>query len=391
MSKVSKRLTAAILSMSLICVMAGAAVAPALGVIKLHFGDVSDLLLQFIISLPAVFIIVTNLFFNALCQRFNTKTLALAGLILYIVAGCLPVLLDNIYLILFFRAILGVSVGLIMPLSTGLLSFYYPPESQAKLMGLSVAMCQSGGVAATLLAGFLAYINWNYTFSVYLFGFIPVVLIVLYLPDNKLVCDSSEKPLSLKQTFLKFHPSVTGMFLGMSLFFVFPCNFSIISMQTTDLSGNYITCIMVGLDIVAMFPGFVFGKIMNCFGKMIKYIAPTLFFVGYAFYAFAGSVVGLIIGSIIIGLANGVSIPYLNTIASVKAGRNAARTVMPLLSASLYLGQFLSPLFITQLSKSFSDNARAPYFAAIVVAVIFFVQAFLTRNFQSQPPENSEE
>ena len=82
---------------------------------------------------------------------------------------------------------------------------------------------------------------------------------------------------------------------------------------------------------------------------------------------------------------------YLNTIASVKAGRNAARTVMPLLSASLYLGQFLSPLFITQLSKSFSDNARAPYFAAIVVAVIFFVQAFLTRNFQSQPPENSEE
>ena len=35
----------------------------------------------------------------------------------------------------------------------GLLAFYFPPEEQARLMGLSAAMNQMGGVVATLLAG----------------------------------------------------------------------------------------------------------------------------------------------------------------------------------------------------------------------------------------------
>ncbi len=35
---------------------------------------------------------------------------------------------------------MGVSVGMIMPLSTGLLAYYFPPEKQAGLMGLSAAL-----------------------------------------------------------------------------------------------------------------------------------------------------------------------------------------------------------------------------------------------------------
>ena len=47
-----------------------------------------------------------------------------------------------------------------------------------------------------------------------------------------------------------------------------------------------------------------------------------------------------VFGSALIGIANGVGVPYLNTIASIKGGKNSATTVMPLLSAALYLGQF---------------------------------------------------
>lgn len=60
---VSKKVTATILSMSLLTVMAGAAIAPALGIIKAHFCDASAMLVQFIVSMPALLIIVTNLFF----------------------------------------------------------------------------------------------------------------------------------------------------------------------------------------------------------------------------------------------------------------------------------------------------------------------------------------
>ena len=149
---VSKRVTATILSMSLLTVMAGAAIAPALGIIKAHFASAPDLLVQLIVSMPALLIIITNIFFLQLVRRVRTRTIATIGLLLYVAAGAGCFFVDEIHVLLLMRALLGVSVGLIMPLSTGLLAYYFPPERQARLMGLSAAMNQMGGVIATLLA-----------------------------------------------------------------------------------------------------------------------------------------------------------------------------------------------------------------------------------------------
>ena len=143
---VSKKVTATILSMSLLTVMAGAATAPALGIIKAHFSDASAMLVQFIVSMPALLIIVTNLFFLPLSRILRTRTIATTGLLLYVVAGAGCYFVDDICVLLLLRAVLGISVGLIMPLSTGLLAYYFPPEEQARLMGLSAAMNQMGGV-----------------------------------------------------------------------------------------------------------------------------------------------------------------------------------------------------------------------------------------------------
>ena len=79
-------------------------------------------------------------------------------------------LFDNIFLVLVMRALVGIGVGIIMPLSTGLLSYYFKPEQQVGLMGYSSAMNQMGGVIATLLSGLLANISWRVSFLVYLMG-----------------------------------------------------------------------------------------------------------------------------------------------------------------------------------------------------------------------------
>lgn len=389
MESVSKKLTGTILSISLLTVMAGAAIAPALGTIKQHFADESQLMIQFIVSIPALFIILTNLCFPYICRFLRTRSIALVGLSLYVVSGCGAYFVDGIEMLLFMRALLGVSVGLIMPLSTGLLSFYYPPESQAKLMGLSAAMNQMGGVVATLLAGVLANIEWRNAFLVYLLGLFALILVVLYLPNEKLKSENSK--LSFK-TLVKFHPSVIGMFLLMCLFFIYPTTFAITALQGTPLSGNAITFIMVGLDVIAFFAGLAFGKLMGKFRLSIKYFAPLFFTLGYCAMSFEVSTMWLIICSILIGIGNGVGIPYLNTIASIKGGKNSATTVMPLISASLYLGQFLSPMIVSPLSRVLfsAEDLNAPYKVGAIIGVLFLIQVFLTRNFQNLPPEEKE-
>ena len=384
---VSKRVTATILSMSLLTVMAGAAIAPALGIIKAHFSAVPDLLVQLIVSMPALLIIITNILFLQLSRRVRTRTIATTGLLLYVAAGAGCFFVDNIYILLLMRAVLGISVGLIMPLSTGLLAYYFPPEEQARLMGLSAAMNQMGGVVATLLAGILAAVQWNYAFLVYLIGLIAVVMVWLWLPNAQLGASNKHGIPFHPRQLLKFHPSVTGMLLLMILFFIFPTNFAIIASKQTALSSNAITMIMVGLDVVAFFVGLAFGMMMNKFRMIIKYFAPLCFLFGYASYIY-GSLPMILTGSTLVGIATGVGVPYLNTIASIKGGRDSATTVMPLLSAALYMGQFASPLIVMPMSKGmFESDITGPYKVGCILSIVFLLQVWATRQFQSLPPQ----
>lgn len=386
-NNVSKKVTATILSMSLLTVMAGAAIAPALGIIKAHFCDAPAMLVQFIVSMPALLIIVTNLFFLPISRILRTRAIATTGLLLYVVAGAGCFLADDIYVLMLLRAILGISVGLIMPLSTGLLAYYFPPEEQARLMGLSAAMNQMGGVVATLLAGMLATIDWNYSFLVYLLGLIALVMVWLWLPDEQLGSANKRGIPFQPHQLLKFHPSVVGMLLLMMIFFIFPTNFAVVANQQLGLRTELITIIMVGLDVVAFFVGMVFGGVMNRFRQSVKYFAPVFFLMGYAAYLLP-SITMLVLGSVFVGIANGVGVPYLNTIASIKGGKNSATTVMPLLSAALYLGQFVSPIVVTPASRILFGQAdlTGPYKVGIVLCLIFLVQVFFTRHFQSLPP-----
>ena len=147
---------------------------------------------------------------------------------------------------------------------------------------------------------------------------------------------------------------------------------------------------MVGLDLVAFFAGMAFGQLMNIFREPMKYIAPVFFLIGYLFFAVAHSIMPLLIGAVFTGIANGVGVPYLNTIASIKGGRNSATTVMPLLSAALYMGQFLSPIIVTPLSRLLfgEQDVAGGYKLGIIICLIFLVQVYTTRHYQSLPPKS---
>lgn len=385
--EVTRRVTATILSMSLLTVMAGAAIAPALGIIKQHFASAPGLLVQLIVSMPALLIIITSLVFRTISKVLRTRSIAIIGLLLYVVAGAGCYWVQEIHVLLALRALLGVSVGLIMPLSTGLLAYYFPPTELARLMGLSAAMNQMGGVVATLLAGLLATIEWNYAFLVYLLGLIALVMVLVWLPNEQLSSHDKQGNAFEPRHLLKFHPSVIGMFLLMLIFFIFPTNFAIIASHQTALSPQAITIIMVGLDFVAFFVGLAFGHLMKAFRRAIKYFAPISFVLGYGLYL-PGNITSLLLGSALIGVAAGVGVPYLNTIASIKGGKNSATTVMPLLSAALYLGQFVSPIMVMPLTRIISpDKITGPYTVGVILSIIFLFQVWATRHFQSLPPE----
>lgn len=353
------KLTVTVLSLSLLTVMAGAAVAPALNVIKLHFADSSQILIQMIISTPSIFIVLTNIFFPKLSRLFKIRDLALAGLLLYLAGGCMAGLFDNIYIVLIFRALVGVGVGIIMPMSTGLISFYYTRDKQDKLMGYSSAMNQLGGVVATLASGLLASFSWRASFLVYLMGLFSIILCIRYLPEEKLVHGSESGAAAAADgkkgsgTFRTYYMFIIAIFISMLIFFVYPSAFAIETAKENIISHNCVTIIMTGLDVVAIFGGLSFVHIKKKIGINTRFIGPVFFLLGYVLLLVPGGWTGAIIGSALIGYANGVEIPFIISSASQRAGRMAASTVIPLLSMSMYLAQFVTPVILSAITKIF--------------------------------------
>lgn len=387
-----------ILSLSLLTVMAGAAVAPALGVIKEAFPNASQLAIQLIISMPALFIFLTNMIFPRLSAKFGSKTLVLAGLTLYTVGGVAAGLFSNIVLLLCMRALVGIGVGIIMPLSTGLLAYYYPPEAQSKLSGYSSAMNQIGGVVATLLAGVLSAINWRASFLVYLLGLISVVLCALFLPNERLNGNQEKETdgakgekVSVLTSMKTYYKYIVAMFLLMSCFFLYPANYAMETLAfDTMVPASLISVIMAFADVVAAVGGFLFFRIMKTAKGMTKVVSPVLFLLGFG-CLWLGGWVGTLLGSALIGFANGAGVPFVISQGSMKAGKTAASTVMPLVSAALYLSQFVSPFLMSGASAVLGNFRHPAYLFGMVLSVLFLLWSLTIKVIVPKPLELAAE
>ena len=387
-----KKLKLSILSLSLLTVMAGAAMAPALGVISEYFSDEKTLFVQMIISMPAVFIFLTSFVFPKLAAKFRARTLLMIGLAFYTIGGCVAGVFNSIWIVLLMRALVGVGVGIIMPLSTGLLAFYFSPQEQEGLMGWSSAMNNMGGVIATLISGALATISWRISFLVYLMGLISIVLCAAFMPNDKIQSDEADERRgsaepehvipSTGQVFRSNYVYIIAMFLEMSTFFIYPANFAMVTVRAGVIPENLTAIIMAIMDLVAFFGGMLFVKVKAAAGGSTKFVAPILFVVGYILLGVIGGWFGVLAGSVCVGFANGEGIPLIISEASKKMGRLAATTVMPLISAALYIAQFASPFIMSGVTAIAGDAVNLPYYWGAVLAVVFLLWSVLIPNVQ---------
>ncbi len=222
-----KMLKPTILSVSLLTIMASAAVAPALGKIRLAFPDANATLIKLVLTLPPLFIVPFSLFSGWLSMRVNKKVLMIIGLVIYLIAGCGGGFARSIKELLIIRAILGVGVGLIMPLSTTLVGDFFSGAVRSRMIGLAASVQNLGGVIFQIVAGYLAVISWRYTFGVYSLALVILILIIGFLPEP-LHTKKKEGPKPKARLSLKVYLCAALCVLNMIVFFSVPANMAIL-------------------------------------------------------------------------------------------------------------------------------------------------------------------
>ena len=157
-----------IFSISALNALPGLAVSPILGDLNKIFPSATDLEIQMLSSLPSLLIIPFILLSGKLTEKVNNLLLLQVGLTIFGVSGILYLLSGKMWQLIAISAMLGIGSGLIVPLSTGLISRYFVGSYRTRQFGYSSAITNITLVLATTLTGYLAEVNWHLPFLVYL-------------------------------------------------------------------------------------------------------------------------------------------------------------------------------------------------------------------------------
>lgn len=323
-----------IISISMATVMAGAAISPAFGLIAQAFPEASETMIKLILTAPSLMIIPFSFLSSYLTTKMTKKTIVLSGLVIYLIGGITPQFMPSISLILVFRLLLGVGVGLLMPLAMSLINDYYTGDERTKLMGYNSAFSNFGGIITMLLAGWLATFGWRIPFNVYFLGLIIFILVFFFLPKGEIQ-----------------QPENNG------------------EKAKVPLAGIVVSLTTVGGMITSLFLVQVEMTFKN-------YVIPVMLFgMGLAFLSlsFTSNVILIMISVCFIGFGQGSLFPILVLKALDNTPAHLADRAVAMTSSFTFLGQFLSPVVLDGVGVIANTSSIRFQYGTLASVILFIV------------------
>jgi MFS family permease len=356
---------ATLLLASSLTVMSGATVSPSLPGMKLHFegaiadADLRSTLVKLVITLPALFIVIGSPIAGLIVDRFGRKPLLLFTTILYGFAGSSGLFLESLNAILVGRAILGLAVAGVMVSATTLIADYYQGSARAAFMGLQAGFMGLGGVLFLTLGGALAQQNWHYPFSIYLFAWLIVPLIVLFIsePNRSQLSDSSqsaESDLADRAMPIGVMAIVYGLTaLSQIAFYLIPVQLPFFLESLVQALPAQSGMAIALCTLFSAIASVTYGKLKQRM-EFITFLPIIFGFmgIGYLLIGQSSNWAQILIGLAISGIGLGILMPNMSVWLSAAVPEAFRGRALGGLSTAMFLGQFLSPIISQPFTKT---------------------------------------
>ena len=285
----------------------GLAISPILGHLETIFKDASKLQLQMLESLPSFIIVPFILLAGRLSLRVNKKKILIFGLSIFFICSIAYPFANKMWLLLLISAILGIGAGMVIPFSTGLVADYFSGKYRTRQLGLVSSITNVSLVLATLLAGFLAGVNWHLPFLVYCLS--GISLFFAFFLGNKPPYGQSgeQKPPTPSKTsgFFRFDWPVRLMLFYYFITFLalnIPFNLSLymhnLKIGNYDTSGTLISVFFLAMTL----PGLFINNILSKLKSNTNFIALCCICIGLLPFTMKSPLILLTIGVILLGL-----------------------------------------------------------------------------------------
>ncbi len=375
--KPTKLTLVAILLSSMLILMGGAAVAPALNEIKLAFPG-QDFMTSLIITLPSLAVAIVGYAVGLAADRFGKVKVLFLALAIFIVAGVASYWLPTLESILVARFILGIGIAGITSTVTALIAEYYGGIQRVKVLSYQSAAMGIGVLILEFTGGTLAEISWRTPFLVYLIGMPILIMAILSMREPRMsehdkdeIADIVAHEKYRKADYKIVALCYISIFFCMNLVFLLPTSIPIV------LSG-----LGVSSSIVGLFLGFhgVANAVFSILYRRITARIPPFRILGLGFLCMGVGFAVLILWPsvplaiftlIITGVGVGMIVPSLvNTLAGEVTGSNSG-SIMGGYGTCLNFGQFAISLLSVPLLALLHDSYYEVYCLMGVIAILY--------------------
>lgn len=384
----------AIWSVSALTSLPGLAVSPILGDLTKIFPEATDLDIQMLTSLPSLLIIPFILLGGKLTEKVDYVRILKIGLWLFAASGILYLISNKMWQLIVVSALLGIGSGLIIPLSTGLVSRYFVGTYRVKQFGLSSAITNFTLVIATAVTGYLAEVSWHLPFLVYLLPLVSILL-VGHLKTNQpgtepVAADSGNS--TPEQSAIDTGGSKYGihtrhllqlmLFYGVTTYIVLAVIFNLPFLMEKHHFSSGDSGLMISLFFLAiMAPGFGLDKIVGVLKERTKAYSLLSMALGLLLIWIAPIEWLIIPGCILVGLGYGVIQPMLYDKTTHTALPEKTTLALAFVMMMNYLAILLYPFIVDFFQWIFHTRSQEfPFIFNLLITIVTFFWAYLRRN-----------
>lgn len=375
-------------SVSALTSLPGLAVSPILGELSTIFPHATELDIQMLTSLPSLLIIPFVLLAGKLAEKRDFIRLLRVGLWLFAASGVLYLFSSRMWQLMAVSALLGIGAGLIIPLSTGLISRYFTGEYRVRQFGYSSAITNMTLVVTTAVTGYLAEVHWRLPFAVYL---LPLISLVLSAYLKKDAASVTIKQAAAIIPPIQSTPVISGkygihirhlvqlmLFYGLVTYVVLAVTFNLPFLMEAHHFSSGNSGLMISLFFLAiMAPGFMLDSLVKLLGNKTKLYSLLAIAIGLLLIWISPTEWLIVPGCILVGLGYGIIQPLIYDKTVDTAIPQKTTLALAFVMVMNYLAILLSP-FITDFFQWIfhTGSQEFPFIFNLCITILIMYWAY---------------
>ncbi len=356
------------------------ALSPIIASISAEFVGVNETLPQMVFTLPSLLFIVCSPLSGIAMSYINKKAIALFSLACYLVGGLFPFFFNsNIYELLIGSAIIGVGIGFMMPLVNGFIVQYFDKNERAQLMGLNATFTALGALFFIFAGGQLARFGWRYTYLVFAFVGVVILLAVVCLPKGE--PEKAVENNGKSNSAFEMNPYILGLFIIGIIYFImqnsFNTNSSAYVVEIMEAGAEVASLVTMINTVGGIIAGMTFKNLAGKFGSQIETVTLFVIAIGFFISYFATNFIGVAVASFLIGFGFAIMNAAGSYLLSLNTRPETNSFTVSIYLALINTGAAISPIVVNALAGMFGEGIAIKFMMVAIVLVATAAYSFI--------------